>query len=125
LISSPIDAPVHIDVPKSKRTTPHIHVANCFQMGWSRPKRARSLLRSSSDTAPLSPAKRNSTMSPGTMRMRTKMSTATPRSVGNISRKRLAKYFHMAEPTPPSPCPLPRGERGIRSSYSASQTVSS
>src|SRR5436190_7367276 len=97
LISSPIDAPVHIEVPKSNRTTPHIQVANCFHSGWSRPKRARSLLRSDSDTAPLSPARRSSTMSPGTIRMRTKISTATPRSVGNIRRKRLTTYFHIAE----------------------------
>src|SRR6266536_403393 len=95
LISSPIDAPVHIEVPKSSRATPQIHTANCFHIGWSRPKRARSIFRSSSDTEPLSPARRSSTMSPGTMRMSTKISTATPRRVGIIRKKRLTMYFHM------------------------------
>src|ERR1700675_171768 len=94
LISSPIDAPVHIEVPKSSRTTPHIHVPNCFHSGWSRPKRARSVFRSSSDTAPLAPARRKLTMSPGPTRMRRKIKTATPRSVGIIRKKRLTTYFH-------------------------------
>src|SRR2546421_1857924 len=43
--SSRIDAPVHIEVPKSKRRMPPIHDANCFHIGWSRPSRARSLSR--------------------------------------------------------------------------------
>src|SRR5215813_999139 len=39
-------------------------------------------------------------MSPGTMRMRKKMNTATPNSVGIIRRKRFTTYFHIAVVTP-------------------------
>src|SRR2546422_1979032 len=86
-------APVHIDVPKSSRMIPVIHVTNCCQRGWSRPSRARSLSRLSFDAKAVSPMKRSSTMSPGTTRIRKKMRTATPRSVGIIRRIRLTMYL--------------------------------
>src|SRR6202171_235484 len=50
------------------------------------------------------------------MRMRKKMKTATPKSVGIIRKKRLTMYFHMLSGNHPSPCPLPWGERGKGSS---------
>src|SRR5262245_25676374 len=86
-------APVHIEVPKSSRAIPVIHVRNCCQSGRSRPSRARSLSRLSFDANALSPMKRSSTMSPGTIRIRKKMRIATPRSVGIISRSRLTMYL--------------------------------
>src|SRR6266850_4259130 len=95
LISSMMGEPVHIDVPKSSRRMPHIHVTNCHHIGWSRPRRARSLSRFSFWAKALSPAKRSSTMSPGTTRIRKKISTATPRSVGIIKSSRLTMYFAM------------------------------
>src|SRR4029077_8373607 len=95
LISSQIGDPVHIEVPKSRRATPTIHVANCFQTGWSRPKRTRSASIAAWEADPRSPANRSSTTSPGITRMRKKVTTATPTRVGNISRKRLNRYFHM------------------------------
>ena len=49
LISSVIGAPVHIEVPKSSRTSPPIQLTNCCQIGWSSPSRARSLSRFSFD----------------------------------------------------------------------------
>src|SRR5262245_51390632 len=106
LISSQIGAPVHMDLPKSSRAAPQSHVTNCFQSGWSSPKRMRSFSSASLDTTPLSPAMRSSTTSPGTTRMRRKISTATPRSVGNMRRNRFTRYFHMA---PTSSRPRVRG----------------
>ena len=97
LISSMIGAPVHIDVPKSRRTSPPIQSTNWRQSGLSRPRRARSMVMVSFDAAPPSPAKRSSTMSPGTTRIRKKMSTATPISVGIISRIRLTMYLVMPD----------------------------
>src|SRR5262245_10328400 len=94
-----IGAPVHIEVPKSNRMMPVIHVRNCCQSGRSRPSRARSLSRLSFDANALSPMKRSSTMSPGTTRIRKKIRTATPRSVGIISRSRLTMY--LITPVPP------------------------
>ena len=88
-ISSKIGAPVHIDLPRSRRARPAIQVVNCLQRGWSSPSRVRSLSRVSFWTK-LSPAKRSSTMSPGTTRIRKKMSVATPTIVGIINRMRLA-----------------------------------
>src|SRR5213078_2483254 len=85
-----------MDLPKSRRTAPQSHVRNCSQSGRSRPNRARSCWRISSDTAPRSPAIRSSTTSPGTMRIRKKISTATPSSVGNMRQKRLSRYFHIS-----------------------------
>src|SRR5215470_293919 len=93
LISSMMGAPVHIDVPKSNRRSPNIQVRNCRQTGLSRPSRTRSLSRFSFCAYELSPAKRSSTMSPGTIRIRKKISTATPRSVGIISKSRLTMYL--------------------------------
>src|SRR5215831_662200 len=84
-----------MDLPKSKRTAPHTQVTNCCHTGLSRPCLARSSASTLSETALLSPARRSSTTSPGTMRMRTKIRTATPRRVGNIKRKRLNRYFFM------------------------------
>src|SRR5687767_7490509 len=95
LTSSQIGAPVHIDVPKSSRAIPTIQVMNCCQAGLSRPKRARSFCKASSETAPRSPAMRSSTTSPGMMRMRKKITIATPSSVGNMSANRFSRYFHM------------------------------
>src|SRR5512138_3464198 len=88
-----IGAPVHIEVPKSKRRMPVIHVRNCCQSGRSSPSRARSLSRLSFDAKALSPMNLSSTMSPGTTRIRKKMRTATPRSVGIIRRSRLTMYL--------------------------------
>src|SRR5262252_2305489 len=93
LISSEIGAPVNIKVPKSSRTIPPIQPRTCCQMGLSSPRRARPLSRVSFDAYALSPAKRSSTMSPGTIRIRKKMSTATPKSVGIISKRRLMMYL--------------------------------
>ena len=93
LISSMMGAPVHMDLPKSSRTTPAIQTRNCFQSGWSRPSRARSVSRFSFCANALSPAKRSSTRSPGTTRIRKKMSTATPSSVGIIRTSRLTMYL--------------------------------
>src|SRR5262245_27703359 len=84
--------PVHIEVPKSRRSSPPAHVTNCRQMGLSSPRRARSLSRVSFEAKELSPAKRSSTMSPGTMRIRKKTSTATPSNVGIMRRTRVAMY---------------------------------
>src|SRR5688572_10662616 len=100
LISSQMGAPVHIEVPKSKRTTPRIQVRNCFQTGWSRPMRARSLSRISWETAPRSPEYRSSTTSPGMTRMSMNVTSATPNSVGSISRKHLSRYLYtlLAQP---------------------------
>src|SRR5262245_21039381 len=88
-----IGAPVHIEVPKSNRMMPVIHVTNCCQSGRSSPSRARSLSRLSFDAKALSPMNLSSTMSPGTTRIRKKMRTATPSSVGIISRSRLTMYL--------------------------------
>src|SRR5262245_54050458 len=88
-----IGAPVHIEVPKSNRMMPVIHVRNCSQSGRSSPSRARSLSRLSFEAKALSPMNLSSTMSPGTTRIRKKMRTATPRSVGIIRRSRLTMYL--------------------------------
>src|SRR5262245_33064885 len=96
LIASLIGAPVHMDVPKSRRASPPIHEANCCQTGRSRPSRLRSTSSVSLEANELSPAKRSSTMSPGTMRIRKKMSTATPRSVGIIRSTRFRMYEDMS-----------------------------
>src|SRR5262245_45643089 len=93
LISSMIGAPVHIEVPKSRRTTPRIQVRNCCQTGLSRPIRARSRSRISCDTEPRSPEYRSSTTSPGMTRMSRNVTSATPNSVGSINRKRLSRYL--------------------------------
>src|SRR3989442_9012561 len=94
--SSVMGAPVHIEVPKSNRTIPVIQTRNCFQSGWSRPSRARSVSRFSFCANALSPAKRSSTRSPGTIRIRKKMITATPSSVGIIRSTRLTMYLPTA-----------------------------
>src|SRR2546422_2631252 len=99
-ISSVMGAPVHIEVPKSNRTIPVIQTRNCFQSGRSRPSRTRSLSRFSFEANALSPANRSSTMSPGTTRIRKKMSTATPSSVGIIRRSRLTMYLPMRSVPP-------------------------
>src|SRR5258706_5496696 len=93
LISSQIGAPVHMEVPKSRRTTPQIQVANCCHTGLSRPMRARSWSRISCETAPRSPEYRSSTTSPGMTRMSRNVTSATPSRVGSISRKRLMRYL--------------------------------
>src|SRR3989441_3132195 len=93
LISSVMGAPVHIDVPKSNRRMPPIQSTNCHHSGRSSPSRARSVSRFSFWAKALSPAKRSSTMSPGTTRMRKNTSTATLRSVGIISKTRLTMYW--------------------------------
>src|SRR5205814_1321111 len=85
---------------------------NCFQMGWSSPSRTRSSWMACSDAAPRSPVIRSSTTSPGMTRMRKKMTTATPSSVGNMSRNRFSRYFHMSPPGPP-PGALLREPDGI------------
>src|SRR5206468_5380718 len=92
-LSSRMGAAVHIDLPKSSRTIPVIQARNCLQSGWSRPSRTRSLSRFSFEANELSPANRSSTMSPGTTRIRKKMITATPNSVGIIRSKRLMMYL--------------------------------
>ena len=97
-ISSEMGAPVHMERPKSKRASPHIHSANCRHKGRSRPKRARSWSSCCLEANELSPEKRSSTTSPGTTRIRKKMSAATPTSVGIISRKRLAMYRAIDRP---------------------------
>ena len=90
-ISSQMGEPVHMDVPKSSRAAPPIHVTNWRQMGWSRPKRARSDCSASGETEPRSPASRSSTTSPGMTRMRKNVKIATPSKVGNIRTKRLRR----------------------------------
>src|SRR2546426_1117803 len=99
-ISSRMGAPVHMDLPKSSRTMPVSQARNCVQSGWSRPSRTRSLSRFSFEANALSPANRSSTMSPGTTRIRKKMSTATPSSVGIIRRSRLTMYLPMRSVPP-------------------------
>src|SRR5687768_8918215 len=93
LISSQMGAPVHMEVPKSRRATPAIHTRNCCHTGLSSPMRARSLSRISCDTAPRSPEYRSSTTSPGMTRMSRNVTSATPNIVGSISRNRLIRYL--------------------------------
>src|SRR5687768_9509086 len=81
-----------MELPKSRRAMPHIQSTNWLHIGLSRPSRARSMSIISCCTMPPSPAMRTSTMSPGSMRMRMKMTTATPRIVGSISSRRFRKY---------------------------------
>jgi hypothetical protein len=108
LISSVIGAPVHMERPRSSRTSPPIQSTNCLQIGWSRPSfRRSSAIIPASTNWPCPPAmNRASTTSPGTIRSSTKVSTATPRSVGTISRKRVAPNLHMGRSAaPPDPGP--------------------
>jgi hypothetical protein len=80
--------PVHIDSPRSPRTSPQTQSTYWRQSAWSSPRRARSARSTSSATLPPSPASLSSTTSPGSTRSSRKTSVATPSSVGTISRSR-------------------------------------
>ena len=88
-ISSITGRSVHIDLPKSSVAMPTIQSPNWVSSGLSRPSRLRSSSIVSCETLPPSPRSLISTMSPGTMRSMKNTSTATPISVGIISRTRL------------------------------------
>ena len=88
-ISSITGRSVHIELPRSSVARPTIQSPNWVISGLSRPSRLRSMSIVSCETVPPSPRSFTSTTSPGTMRSMKNTSTATPSSVGIISRTRL------------------------------------
>src|SRR5574341_1137119 len=111
--------PVHMDRPKSNRTSPHIQSANCRPTGLSRPNRARSSSRVSLGTKAPSPAYLSWTMSPGATRRRRKTRIATPSRVGMVTRRRARMNLRMGDSAvhkigngPPSPLWIEPGRGG-------------
>src|SRR5438034_1938773 len=95
--SSMTGCPVHSEVPKSRRTTPHSHRPNCTGSGSFRPSRSRMAASCFGSMWPAaSPPKMSRVTSPGITRMIRNTSVAAPSSVGMISRSRLRMYVRMS-----------------------------
>src|SRR5262245_2088978 len=91
--SSMTGCPVHSDLPKSSRSTPHIHWANCTGIGSFNPSSWRMAAICFGSIRPVwSPPRIRSVTSPGITRMITNTTAATPNSVGTISKSRFARY---------------------------------
>ncbi len=84
--------PVHNEVPKSSRSTPHSQVANCTASGWSSPSWWRSAASCWGSMRPVwSPPRISRLTSPGITRMIRNTTAATPSRVGTIRSSRLAR----------------------------------
>jgi hypothetical protein len=81
--------PDHIEIPKSKRTSPHRNSRYCRIHGRSMPISAWQVASAwAVKLVPPEPS-RTRQMSPGTRRIRTNTSVAAPAKVGNTKRMRL------------------------------------